>query len=385
MLRIVLLPSAYHPSVGGVEELTRRLAAALVDAGHDVQVWTSRSEGDDLGDRGILDGLEVLRFTFPLPRADVGALARWPLPAARVLAQLRRAARAFAPDVLHVQCFSSNGVYASALSKLLRIPLVVTLQGETVMDDRDIFTHSRVLQAGLSWGLRQATTVTACSQFTLDDAVRRFGADPAKSRVIFNGVGLTEGSETEPLDLPFDVFALAMGRVVRKKGFDLLLDACALLDDLPSTTGIVIGGDGPELEQLKAQAARLGLAERVVFPGRLQRPQVAWAMQHARCFVMPSRLEPFGIVVLEAWRAGTAVIASSIGGAPEFVKDGVTGLVVDPHDRQELADALGRLLRDRELATSLGLAGRDRVLAFDWAAIAPAYAETYIAAADRQP
>ena len=383
-MRIVLLPSAYHPSVGGVEELTRRLAAALVDAGHVVQVWTSRSEGDGLPDREVLDGLEVLRFTFPLPRADVGAIARWPLPAARVLLRMRQAARAFAPDVLHVQCFSSNGVYATALSKLLRVPLVVTLQGETVMDDRDVFTHSRVLQTGLRWGLRQATTVTACSQFTLDDAVRRFSADLAKSRVIFNGVGLAEGTETEPLDLPFDVFALAMGRVVRKKGFDLLLDACALLEDLPSTTGIVIGGDGLDLEQLKAQAARLGLAERVAFPGRLQRPQVAWAMQHARCFVMPSRLEPFGIVVLEAWRAGTAVIASSVGGAPEFITDGVTGLVVDPHDARALADGLGRLLTDPALAATLGAAGLAHVPAFDWAAVAPAYVETY-AASDRTP
>ena len=383
-MRIALLPSAYHPSIGGVEELTRRLAATLSQDGHEVQVWTSRSEGDDLPDREVLDGLEVLRFTFPLPRADVGALARWPLPATRVLLQLRQAVKAFAPDVLHVQCFSSNGVYAMALTKLLRLPLVVTLQGETMMDDRDIFTHSRVLQSGLRWGLRTATAVTACSQFTLDDAVRHFGADPSKSRVIFNGVGLAEDAEREPLDLPFDVFALAIGRVVRKKGFDLLLDAFAQLADLPARTGLVIGGDGPELDALKAQAVRLGLSDRVVFVGRLQRPQVAWAMAQARCFVMPSRLEPFGIVVLEAWRAGTAVIASSVGGAPEFVTDGVTGLVVDPNDSRALADALARLLRDAGLATSLGSGGLARVPSFDWAAIAPAYVETYAALVDRR-
>ena len=383
-MRIALLPSAYHPSIGGVEELTRRLAATLSQDGHEVQVWTSRSEGDDLPDREVLDGLEVLRFTFPLPRADVGALARWPLPATRVLLQLRQAVKAFAPDVLHVQCFSSNGVYAMALTKLLRLPLVVTLQGETMMDDRDIFTHSRVLQSGLRWGLRTATAVTACSQFTLDDAVRHFGADPSKSRVIFNGVGLAEETEREPIDLPFDVFVLAMGRVVHKKGFDLLLDAFAQLADLPARTGLVIGGDGPELDALKAQAVRLGLSDRVVFVGRLQRPQVAWAMAQARCFVMPSRLEPFGIVVLEAWRAGTAVIASSVGGAPEFVTDGVTGLVVDPNDSRALADALARLLRDAGLATSLGSGGLARVPSFDWAAIAPAYVETYAALVDRR-
>ena len=376
-MRIALLPSAFHPSLGGVEELTRRLATSLIEAGHEVQVWTSQPPDDDVPGRETVDGIEVLRFTFPLPRANLVAAVKWPVPALAVLRDLRSAARSFSPDVLHVQCFSGNGMYAAALSRSMGIPLVISLQGETVMDDQDIFTRSRTLKSGLRWGLKQASAVTACSKFTLNDAIARFGAEPSKSRVIFNGVDLDERADEQPLDLPFDVFALAMGRVVHKKGFDLLLDACQLLDELPPRTGIVIGGDGPRLEGLRQQALRMGIADRVVFPGRLERSQVAWAMSNARCFVLPSRLEPFGIVILEAWRAGTAIIASNIGGAPEFVTEGTTGLLRNPCDVASLAQAVAALLNDAELAHRLGRSGESAVRAFDWVLLSREYTNLY--------
>ena len=357
--------------------MTGRLAGELVARQHSVQVWSSRPDGDATSRRDVVDGVSVQRFTFPMPRAAVGPLIFWPGRAARVFAQLHAAVRAFQPDVLHVQCFSSNGVYAAALSKFTGIPLVVSLQGETVMDDRDIYEHSLSLRSGLQFGLRQATRVTACSQFALDDALDRFGGDRLRSQVIFNGVTLEEGGDGEPLELPFQVFALAIGRVVHKKGFDLLLQAFALLTDMPRECGLVIGGEGTELTSLRAHASRLGISDRVYFPGRLNRAQVAWAMRQARCFVMPSRLEPFGIVVLEAWRAGTAVIASSIGGAPEFVEDGVTGLLVDPHDGKRLARALGSLLTDPDLAADLGRAGRRRVEDLTWQRLAQDYLAVY--------
>ena len=168
-MKIALLPSAYAPSVGGVEVLTHRLAVNLRGAGHEVEIWTGRSAGDHLSADEQLDGLRVRRFVFAAPRMHPRGLAQWPLAAVHGYTALRRAAREFNPDVLHVQCFSANGAYASALSRLTGVPLVVTLQGETVMDDNDIYEHSAFLQAALRAGLRHAAVVTGCSQFTLDD------------------------------------------------------------------------------------------------------------------------------------------------------------------------------------------------------------------------
>jgi len=297
---------------------------------------------------------------------------------------MHRAVRSFRPDVLHVQCFGPNGAYATALSRLTGVPLIVTLQGETMMDDGDIFEVSRVLRASLRAGLRTAAAVTACSAFTLDDAVRRFGLPASRGVVIANGVSLDDvgqlsddGDTGLPAHLGGTPYVLALGRVVDKKGFDLLLAGYAAMDPADRTADLVIGGSGPALEHLEAQAEESGIADRVHFVGRLTREQVAAAMAAAAVFVMPSRLEPFGIVALEGWRAGTAVVATSRGGAPEFIRDGEDGLLVDPFDTAAVARVLGRLLTDDDLRRSLATAGRERVTEFDWSVIAARYRSLY--------
>jgi glycosyltransferase involved in cell wall biosynthesis len=364
-VRIALLPSAYAPSVGGVEVLTHRLAVSLLGAGHDVEVWTARSRGDDLPPVEVVGGVQVRRFAFPAPRAHAGTLLRWPDRARQAYADLYRCATRFAPDVLHVQCFSGNGVYATALSRLTGTPLVVTLQGETVMDDADLYDHSAFMRAALRAGLRQASRVTGCSQFTVDDAVARFGLDPAKAEVVFNGCDPDEAPSV-PVRLPFERFVLGLGRFVPKKGFDLLVDGFARVAPSVPDTGLVLVGAGAAMEEVRRQVVRLGLAERVHFTGSLGRGEVAAVMAAAEVFVMPSRVEPFGIVALEAWRAGTPVVVTSRGGAREFVADGVSGLVVDPGDAMAVAGALDRLLTSPEQRESMVRAGRARLPEFAW-------------------
>jgi glycogen synthase len=389
MTRIALLPSAYPPALGGVEELTRHLALALVDAGDEVEVWTLH--GDDARPETVevRDDLIVRRFPMPLPATKWSSLHRTTTIGPRTLFSLRNAVDAFRPDVLHVVCFGPNGAYATALARLTGLPLVVTLQGETVMDDADIFDTSRILRSALRRGLRAASCVTACSGFTLRDAERRFGLEQGRGLVIANGVdvvGAHPGTD-EPMagpsgtaeqdDRPDRPYVLALGRVVEKKGFDLLLAAYAATDRTRQTFDLAIGGAGSALDSLRSQAESLGVADRVHFPGRLSRSDVARFMARAELFVMPSRLEPFGIVVLEAWRAGVAVMATTRGGAPEFVRDGEDGVLVDPFDTAAFADALEHLVTDEAWRRSVADAGRVRVTEFAWPVIAERYRGVY--------
>lgn len=375
-LRIALLPSAYAPAVGGVEVLTARLAHHLQKRGHAVQVWAPRPGGADLPAREVIDGITVRRFDFPMPRVHLPTLARTPFAAARALRALGDAAAEFGPTHLHVQCFSGNGAYATALSRLTGIPLVVTLQGETVMDDHDIYDRSVALRAALRWGLHQARHVTGCSQFTLDDAVARFGLDPAKASVIFNGVDADE-TPPSPVPLPFKRYVLGLGRVVHKKGFDLLLEAFARIADRHPDVGVVLAGTGAEVPALQRQAHRLGIAGRVHFTGRLDRGQVAAVMAGAEVFVMPSRVEPFGIVALEGWRAGVPVVVTSRGGAPEFVADRQAGLVADVTDPAHLGRALETALSDGGLRQRVVDEGQRRLPQFAWAELVVRYEAVY--------
>jgi glycosyltransferase involved in cell wall biosynthesis len=120
-------------------------------------------------------------------------------------------------------------------------------------------------------------------------------------------------------------------------------------------------GDGAERAALEAQRAALGLDARVRFLGRVD--DVAELLAGADVCVMPSRHEGLGVAALEAMAAGVPVVASRVGGLPEAVVDGATGCLVAPDDASALADALGRLVADRDLRRALGAAGAARVRA----------------------
>lgn len=375
--RVALISSSYDPYPGGVEEHTRNVAIELAARGHRVEVWTV-DRGEHLGTRTV-DGLTVHYLPTPLPSVSprgVLSFARAALPAANAW---RRVLRRFHPDVLHVQCFGPNGLYAWALGRMTGLPLVVSSHGETFMDEDDVFTHSRLLAGGLRRALRDASAMTGCSTMVLDDLSRRFGLH-RDGIVVPNGVDLEEADRLDVASPGRDPLApptvFAVGRMVRVKGFDLLLHAFAAAA-LPAGTRLVLGGDGPELAALRTLADDLGVGGRVEFPGRLDRRQVLAGMASADVVVVPSRVEAFGIVVLEAWRSGTALVATNHGGPSDLVTSEKNGLLVDPTDTEALSEALVRLLADDQLRQRLGSNGLRTVQDFTWGRTVDAYEPLY--------
>lgn len=144
---------------------------------------------------------------------------------------------------------------------------------------------------------------------------------------------------------------VALGRLHPNKAFDILLDAMAGIGE----AHLWLAGDGPEKARLMAQAQALGLAGRVHFLGWHNQPQAL--LKAADLFVCPSRHEPFGNVIAEAYSTGTAVLASASSGAREFIEDGKTGILVGLEDSAALASAASGLLADAGQRQSLGQAG----------------------------
>jgi uncharacterized protein (TIGR03085 family) len=176
---------------------------------------------------------------------------------------------------------------------------------------------------------------------------------------------------------------LAIGRHVRQKGFDLLLDAFASLVARPDFTHrLVVAGDGPERSALEQQAIELGIAERVDFPGATDRATTASLFRGADVFVLPSRHEPFGIVVLEALAAGTPTVAADVGGVGEFLPDTPLTRLVAPDQPAALAAGIDAILSvdDRDLRRELAVA--DTLAAHSWTALERAYARCYSRARD---
>ncbi|GAA2899712.1 glycosyltransferase family 4 protein [Microbacterium esteraromaticum] len=372
--RVALIASSFAPHVGGVEEHVGQIARQLHARGHTVEVWTV--------DRGVRpdapfaahDGSEItVRYLpTPLPARSVAAMLRFGLRVAPAWMRWARAHRGFAPEVLHVQCFGPNGIYAERLHRRFGTPLIVSSHGETLGDDHGIYARSALLRARLRTAIAAAAAVTAPSRFALDDLKAHHGLDSA-GEIVANGVDLDVVPDALPVsDQPY---LYAVGRLGLPKGFDLLIDAYARsgLSRIP----LIIGGEGPERDALQRRIDEAGLDERVRLIGRQSPQQVATGMAGALAVIVPSRFESFGIVALEAWRAGTALIMTSRGGAVDFVRHEQNGLLVDPTDVDELAAALIRIVSDDELRVTIARAGHEDVDAFTWARAAEAYERIY--------
>ena len=368
--RIALVTSSFAPHVGGVEEHVRHVGRELMTRGHSLEVWTV-DRGEHLGQR-LVDGLTVHYLPTPLPARSTRALLSYAAQAPSAWMQWVRVQRAFRPEILHVQCFGPNGLYALALHRIFRTPLVVSSHGEKIAEDHAIFDESALLRSGLRSALTRATATTGCSQFVLDHLADNYGLRGGV--VVPNGVDLDMSPGTPETPAPY---VFAVGRLGKQKGFDLLLSAYATSSLPKQGVRLIIGGDGPERMALEDQRRRLGLDPMVVLPGRLSADEVAAGMAGAVAVAVPSRVEAFGIVALEAWRSGSPLIMSSRGGGPDLVRDGIDGILVDPMDTVSLAGTLDRMQADGALGARLARAGRSRVSQFTWEATAAAYNDMY--------
>jgi len=197
---------------------------------------------------------------------------------------------------------------------------------------------------------------------------RRFsGALGDKIRCIYNGVDLARFSPRNPslglprsLELPEEgPVVVSVGRFVAFKGYRYLLEAARRVQDTMAGVHWLLVGDGELRSELEAQCRSLGLESRVHFTG--WREDVPDVLALCDLFVLPSLVEHFGRVLIEAMAMGKAVVATDAGGVPEIVIHGETGLLVPPAQPKDLAEAVVMLLEDAPRAHRLGMAGRRRV------------------------
>ncbi len=369
--------SAFSPHVGGVEQVVEQLAHQQLALGDNPLVITMRWP-KDLAQAEVVRGIPVRRHIFRLPEKAMRSKLAYFVENQRVQRAVERQLRAHAATIIHIQCVSSNALYAMRAARSLQLPLVATLHGELTMDATGIYQRSTTLPSLLRRLMLEADAVTACSTHTLDQAQHFTGVDTgARGSVICPGVTLAEFETAEP-ERRARPFLLAVGRHVRAKGFDVLIEAyAAVRSRLPDAPDLVIAGDGEERDALTRLVDVLRLRESIELVGECDRARTAGLFRGCSAFVLPSRHEPLGIVNMEAMAASKPVIASRVGGVPEIVADDETGLLTAPGDPAGLADAILRVITDPILAKRLGESGRLRMTAFDWREVSAQYDDVY--------
>jgi glycosyltransferase involved in cell wall biosynthesis len=345
-LRVLYFIERFWPLIGGVEVISSDLVERLSERGHEIMVVTDQ-EGPWLPEDEMFGNVRVRRVPF------MQAIRERDLEQLAVARQSMHALlRAYRPELIHV-AFTGAGVWLLPVPSLA--PVILSIHGAwpTIDFGEGSGLFGRVMN--------EASWVTACSQHTLGALLSSAPHVASKSSVVLNG--LDAGFDGDPPEPPGgDPVLLCSGRIVEDKGIDIAIRALKqIIEDCPDVRLLVVG-DGPARENLENQARSLGLTGNVQFSGWVSPSAMHELTARASVVLVPSRLEGFGLVALEAALMARPVIASHVGGLPEVVEDGVSGLLFDPDDPAALADAIKLLVTHSALARSMGRAGRRRAL-----------------------
>lgn len=401
MRQVVVIVTTSYPRFPGdsVGTFMEPIARAVAARGHEVHVvapWHPliTRGAEEAGVRfhfyryAPLRSLNVFGYASAM-RADVSlrgaAYAAAPFALAAGCIAARRVARRHCATVMHGHWVVPGGVTAAIAAPGL--PLVISLHGS------DVFVAETLAPARVAarWALRRAGFITACS----DDLARRavaIGADPDRVATVPYGVDVSrfkpdaavrEQRRTSLGLVPGESLAVAAGRLVRKKGFEYLIDALA---GLPGTR-LAIAGEGTLESELRERARTAGVADRIRFLGNQTQDEVATYFAAADAIVVPSVRDDSGNVdglpnvVMEALASGTPLVTTAAGGIGTVVRDGETALVVAERDVPALASALGALFADPVRGRAMGARARAMVERdFGWGRTAERLDDAYMRA-----
>ena len=371
--RAVVLTELFPPAIGGSGELLANIYGRFGDV--PVTVLTGASPDDTVPGP---DGASAERVTI---RRDTMWSRHWGLlhPAGcwthlvRTRRLLRLSSRGRA--VVHCGRVIPEGLDGYLTNRLGGSAYICWAHGEEVAYAQ----HSREIRRLMALVYRHAATTIANSRSTATQLVA-FGVPAERIVIAHPGVDASRFSPDVPgaaalrarLVGPDEILLLTVGRLQRRKGHDVALQALAKLGSESRSSRYVVVGTGPDEARLRKLAIDLGVERRVIFAGAVAADDLPAYYAAADVFVHPNRIENgdfegFGIVLLEAAASGLPVVAGSTGGTPEAVEAGTTGLLVSGDDVDELVSALQMLIRSPLRRQAMGVAGRARAIAqFSW-------------------
>jgi glycosyltransferase involved in cell wall biosynthesis len=360
-MRVALVGDEYYPDMSGVPRYAFELSLQLVKLGVEVVVITHAHPGQP--EEEEIAGVKVKRVK--------GFVLNDPHRAASLLL-FRRCHKYILDgkfDVIHgLEVYSTMALMAIRFAHKHRIPCVLTCH--TAMNSDFLI----LLQRLVGWALRltKADRLIAVSQASARFS-RLLGFPEKRITVVPNGVDLSCFNEEvdalimrKELGIGDKPLVVTASRLIKRKSPDLLILAFAKVLKVVPDAKLVIAGSGREEDNLSRQIERLNITDSVFMVGKLMKEEVAQLMAAADVFVLPSKTESFGLVLLEASAAGVPVVCSNSGGVPEVFQDGFNALLYPAGDDNAMAKAILRLIQDKELAKRISANARENAGRFTW-------------------
>ncbi|MFA5128590.1 MAG: glycosyltransferase family 4 protein [Patescibacteria group bacterium] len=362
MKKLLIATIEFPPQRGGIANYLAGVAGAL--PADKVAVLAPRQKGEENFDN---------HEPYKIYRKKLFVNFLWPkwLP---LVWHLWRVARREKIEVILVSQVLPVGTVAMIVKKIFKIPYFISCHGMDILTAAGNPRKKKLMNKILE----QASGVVANSEFTKKELVK-LAVPENKIIIIYPCPGRMSGIAPERiseiknrLGLADKKIILTVGRLVARKGQNKVIEAMTeILKHVPNAIYVIVG-DGLESEKLKIQSEKLKLENNILFTGEISEEKKLAFYQLCDVFIMTPRqigadVEGFGTVYLEANQFGKPVVAGGSGGVGEAVADGVTGLVVDPENITQIAEAVIKILTDENLAKKMGEEGRERVeKEFEW-------------------
>lgn len=373
-MKTLFLTDWYLPHAGGSRVYYHNLLANMVEQfPNEVTILTKKVPGwEEFDQRESKPSLRIVRQGMPLLNTKVYQLPRYiPTLTTALGLALQEGVR-----IVHAGDLQPQGLIALLLKRLLGLPYVAYCHSEEVTQ-MEQFRFQPLIRDRI---YREADAVVAACEFARK-LLLQIGVPEERIHKINPGVDWARFSPrprnpelVHRFSLEGKKVLLTVSRLCARKGHDMVMKSIARIAAQVPNVRYLIAGRGPEEARLRQLAADLNLNPVVEFVGFVSEADLPEYYGLCDLFVMPNReegdgdIEGFGMVFLEAAAAGKAVVAGKSGGTEDSVVDGITGLLVNPENVAELADAFRRLLLDDTLRNKLGEAGMNRARTeFDWA------------------
>lgn len=347
--------------MGGAETMCVTLSIELKKMGHEVSV-ISLYDCDSILSRRLQDAQIPTYFMGKRPGLDLQCIPK-----------LRSRLRKLRPDVIHTHIHALKYTYIACLG--LKIPMLRTMHNVADVDaeadtkiNTYLFSRKKVVPVSISEEIR-----TTVSEY--------YHIPEAYSPVIYNGVAITQCRPKDCYAIDGVPELIHVGWFRTSKNHTAIVDAVKFLREKGLTVHVSFYGDGELREEIRQKVHRLGLDAAISFMGLSD--NIFPHLNESDIFLLPSLYEGSPISIIEAMGTGLPIIASNVGGIPDMIEHGVSGLLIEPTG-QALADAIEKLLQDYALRKALGENARLSANRFSSATMANAYCELYTRLADRK-
>lgn len=334
-MKVLFWTGGFWPRIGGIETQAIQFVEELQKRGHEILVLAQKDR-PSWSDEENYRGITIKRF-------DFYAINRDPDVNFFIFANnyLKALVDDFKPDIINLNSLiGCNAFLFLLLRKMFAVPAILTMHCTSSV--KEISAH--------------VDHICCVSNYVLGKIERACRHKNSPLKVIYNGLSTPDVSPSPISFSPPTI--LGIGRLTHEKGFDILIKAFSILKKDISNARLIIVGDGEKQKYLKRLVSELEIKDHVQFTGELSREEIFNIINQSTFVVVPSRFETFGLVALESMLMQRPVIASNLGGLPEVISNGETGILVKPKDPIALCAAMQHLLSQPEKLIRMGMCAR---------------------------